>query len=125
MKLTLPRILVALLTFIIGVALVFSYQTISQYRVRVTQEAELRKELFQMRRSIDQYVAEKGSAPESLNSLVEAGCLQGIPVDPITGNRNWQEKSIWVCECVCVPELLNVNSSSAAISLSGTPYSKW
>jgi general secretion pathway protein G len=127
MKLILIRLTIALLTFTIGVALVSSYQAVSQYRVKMALEAELRKELFLIRRSIDQFVSDKGSTPKSLNDLVTTGYLREIPVDPITGKRNWEEHISVVCsDCGwCVPELVDVNSVTITISSDGTPYSKW
>jgi general secretion pathway protein G len=38
---------------------------------------------------IDQYAADKGKLPQSLDELVAAGYIQEIPIDPISGERSW------------------------------------
>ena len=57
-----------------------------QYRnsVRRTQEVTLKNDLFQMRDAIDQFYADKGKYPASLDSLVSDGYIRKIPDDPIT-----------------------------------------
>ena len=56
------------------------------YRHSVTRarEAALKQNLFHMRECINQYNADRGRYPQSLNSLVEAGDLREIPRDPFT-----------------------------------------
>jgi general secretion pathway protein G len=57
-----------------------------QYRnsVRRAEEVTLKHDLFQMRDAIDQYYADKGKYPASLDSLVSDGYMRKIPDDPIT-----------------------------------------
>ena len=62
-----------------------------QRSVQHARETVLRENLWQMRRSIDQYTADKGKLPQSLNELVEAKYLRELPVDPITEKREWDE----------------------------------
>ena len=64
------------------------------YRHSVTRarEAALKQDLFHMRECINQYNADRGRYPPSLNSLVEAGYLRAIPVDPFTEtSESWVE----------------------------------
>ena len=61
-----------------------------QRSVQHARETVLRENLFQMRRSIDQYTADKGEAPQSIADLVEAGYLRETPTDPVN-----QEKAEW------------------------------
>ena len=64
-----------------------------QYRNSVlkAQEAALRTDLFRMRDAIDQYYADKGKYPASLDALVSDGYLRKIPEDPITKSADtWQ-----------------------------------
>ena len=58
----------------------------SQYRnsIKATQEAVLKSDLFRMRDAIDQYYADKGNYPSSLQVLVSDGYLRRIPDDPFT-----------------------------------------
>ena len=55
------------------------------------QEATLRTDLFHMRDAIDQYYADKGKYPASLDALVTDNYLRKIPEDPITRSADtWQ-----------------------------------
>ena len=51
------------------------------------QEATLKTDLFHMRDAIDQYFADKGKYPASLDALVSDNYLRKIPEDPITQLR--------------------------------------
>jgi general secretion pathway protein G len=53
-------------------------------------EDVLRDNLRAMRKSIDQYSADKERAPASLEALVDAKYLHEIPEDPITGEVDWE-----------------------------------
>ena len=57
-----------------------------QYRnsIRRTEEVTLKHDLFQMRDAIDQYYADKGKYPASLDSLVSDGYMRKVPDDPVT-----------------------------------------
>lgn len=59
--------------------------------VEASKETVLRKNLQVMRLSIDNFVADKGRFPESLQELVETNYLLSVPVDPIT-----ESSSTWV-----------------------------
>jgi general secretion pathway protein G len=125
MKTVLLHIAIALLTFIMGITVSFSYQAVSQSRARMAREARLRSELFLMRRAINQYVGDYGSTPDSLSILVASGYLQDIPVDPMTGQKDWRENIICFCAGACSCGILEVNSATTTVSLDSTPYSKW
>jgi len=62
-----------------------------QRTVRQARETVLKENLFQMRRSIDQYAADKGKLPQTLDDLVTAEYLRELPVDPITEKAEWKE----------------------------------
>lgn len=75
--------------FILIILLSISVPTY-QRSVQHAREVVLKENLFQMRRSIDQYTADKGKAPQSLEDLVEARYLRDIPKDPINlEKREW------------------------------------
>jgi len=44
-----------------------------------------------MRRSIDQYAADKGKLPQSLDDLITEEYLREKPVDPIVEKTEWTE----------------------------------
>ena len=52
-------------------------------------EATLKQDLFVMRQAIQQYTLDKQAAPTSLDDLVQAKYLSGIPTDPITSTKDW------------------------------------
>jgi general secretion pathway protein G len=93
-----------------------------------TREAVLKENLHSLRSVIDQYTADKKSAPQVLDDLVIAGYLREIPDDPITEtNTSWQ---IELGDTALVPDqvdtgIVNVFSGSSGISSEGTPYSEW
>jgi general secretion pathway protein G len=62
-----------------------------QRSVQHARETVLKENLWQMRRSIDQYSADKGRLPKSLNDLVQEKYLREMPIDPITEKAEWNE----------------------------------
>lgn len=65
---------------------VVNYQQVQKH----AKETVLKQSLQAMRKAIDQYAADKEELPQSLEDLVEAGYIREIPVDPITGDREWK-----------------------------------
>ncbi len=61
------------------------------YTIRHARETILKENLEQMRRMIDQYGADKGKSPESLEDIKTAGYIREIPVDPLTDKAEWDE----------------------------------
>jgi general secretion pathway protein G len=59
-------------------------------------EAVIRADLYQMRSCIDQFLADKGVYPESIQALADSGYLRFIPADPFTGETEgaWRELSV-------------------------------
>jgi general secretion pathway protein G len=62
-----------------------------QRSVQNAREVVLKENLWQMRKAIDQYAADKGKLPQSLDELVTAKYLREKPVDPITEKAEWTE----------------------------------
>ena len=60
-----------------------------QRSVQHARELVLKENLWQMRRAIDQYTADKGKMPKSIEDLVGAKYLHEKPIDPIrTAKQN-------------------------------------
>ena len=100
------------------------------YRVAIIQakEAVLKENLFQFRDLIDQYQADKGKYPASIQALAEEGYLRRIPADPITGAADWEEVPAEPDPTNPgeVPGVYDVRSASTALSpLGGTSYNEW
>ena len=92
----------------------------------LSKEAVLREDLYRFRDLIDQYYADKGRYPSSLQSLVEDGYLRKVPNDPMTGAPDWVEVPAEPDpESAEPPGIYDVHSASEQLSLSGAPYSEW
>ena len=61
-----------------------------KYAQRKAREAALKDNLFQMRKCIDNFYADKQRYPSSLQELVP-NYLRRIPPDPITQQVDWEE----------------------------------
>jgi general secretion pathway protein G len=74
------------LLIVISLISILAAMGLVQYRNSVisTKEAVLQTDLFRMRDAIDQYYADKGKYPSSLDALVSDGYLRKLPEDPIT-----------------------------------------
>lgn len=121
---SLLELLIAMFILIILLSVaVPTYQRSVQY----ARETVLKENLFQMRRAIDQYTADKGAAPQTLEDLVEAGYLREIPVDPVN-----LEKQEWETITGDDPNssdgeqgIVDVKSLAQGEDSDGTPYSDY
>jgi len=93
----------------------------------LAKEAVLREDLYRFRDLIDQYQADKGRYPASLEALVTDGYLRKIPNDPFTLQADWQEEPAEPDPDNPdePPGIYDVHSASPVLSMSGTPYSEW
>lgn len=62
-----------------------------QRSVQTARETVLKENLWQMRKAIDQYAADKGKLPQSLDDLITSRYLREKPVDPIADKTEWRE----------------------------------
>ena len=102
----------------------------TQYRSSVlyAREATLKEDLFRMRDAIDQYYADKGEYPSTLDALVNDGYLRRVPEDPFT-----KSNSTWATvpaepnpnNPTAEPGVYDVKSGSDATALDGTRYADW
>lgn len=123
---------------------------IARVTIQREKEAELRRDLLEMRTAIDRYkdLADKNQIqskagtegyPPDLETLVQGVPLAGkpgerirflrkIPVDPMTGNKDWGKRcaqddpdsTSW-----CGDDVFDVYSQSTGTGLDGTNYSNW
>ena len=113
---------------VISIIIILAIIVLPQYQrtVQVARESVLKDDLFQMRKMIDQYAADKGHLPQSLDDLAAAGYLREVPVDPITEKREWNTV---VGSDPNSGEggqgVTDVHSTSTDLSTEGTPYSEW
>ncbi|MEN3333545.1 MAG: ral secretion pathway protein [Blastocatellia bacterium] len=52
-------------------------------------ETLLKDDLNTMRKLLDQYEADREKLPQALDDLVSAGYMRDVPLDPITGEKDW------------------------------------
>ena len=81
------------LLIVITLVMILATLALTQYRgsILAAKEAALKSDLFLMRDAIDQYYADKGRYPESLQTLVSESYLRAIPRDPFTNSSDtWQ-----------------------------------
>ena len=118
------------LLIVIALITILATMGVVQYKNSLTRtkEAVLHTDLFRMRDAIDQYYADKGKYPSSLDTLVSDGYMRKIPEDPIT-----QSAETWQTEPAepdpsnpsAEPGIYNVKSGASGTALDGTSYSEW
>jgi len=116
------------LMIVISIIIILAAITLPQYQKTImhTREAVLRDDLRKMRSLIDQYAADKGSLPQSLDDLVSSGYMREVPVDPFTGQKDWTISTGDDPNSLTGEQgMTDVHSASTETSTEGTPYSEW
>lgn len=99
-----------------------------RHKTTLARESVLKEDLFQFRHSLEQYRADRGKLPSSLQPLKDLGYLREIPVDPMTNSRD-----TWALEFEAPdpdnPDaetgVYNVRSGSTDMGENGIPYNEW
>jgi general secretion pathway protein G len=99
-----------------------------QNSIQSSKEAVLKTNLTQVRDAIDQYYADKGKYPASLETLVSERYLREIPMDPIA-----RATDRWIIEMAPPdastqtgsPGVYNIRSGADGTALDGTRYRDW
>jgi general secretion pathway protein G len=117
---------------VLSLIMLLSSLALSTYRNSITtaKEASLRSDLYQMRDAIDQYYADKGKYPDSLDSLVSEHYIRAIPKDPITNATDtWQttpaDQDSGASSSSASAGIYNVKSGSPDSGLDGQPYADY
>ena len=116
------------LMIVISIIIILAAVTLPQYQktIMATRESVLRYDLHRMRELIDQFAADKGRLPQSLDELVTEGYMREVPVDPFTNQKDW---AITTGEDPNSNDgqsgMTDIHSSSGDISSEGTAYSEW
>jgi len=116
------------LMIVISIIIILAAVTLPQYQKTImhTREAVLRDDLFKMRSLIDQYAADKGRLPQSLDELVSGGYMREIPVDPFTGQKDWAPTMGDDPNSLNGEQgLTDLHSASDETSSDGSAYSSW
>jgi len=107
---------------IIGILATIAAPSFQRSIIRA-KEASLRNSLFVLRDVLDQYYADHGNYPESLEVLTQKKYIRSVPKDPFT-----RSDETWV---LIAPDgeglsgVYDIHSGSDKISLYGTPYNEW
>lgn len=117
------------LMIVISILVILALIAMSTYNrtVLAAKESTLREDLFTMRKMIDQYAADKGKLPQSLDDLRGAGYIHDIPIDPMTDAADWQvEFGEDPGSTGGDQGVTNVHSASGDVSSDGASrYSEW
>ena len=118
------------LLIVISLISILAAMGLVQYRnsVVAAKESTLKTDLFRLRDAIDQYYADKGKYPSSLDSLVSDGYMRRIPEDPFTKSAD-----SWVTVPAepdpnnpsAEPGVYDVKSGAQGTSLDGSSYTDW
>ncbi len=116
------------LMIVISIIIILAAVALPQYQKTImhARETVLRDDLFRMRSLIDQYAADKGKLPQSLDDLVTAGYMREIPTDPITEQKDWNPiQGVDPYATDDSSGIIDMHSSSIEVSTESTPYSEW
>ena len=116
------------LMLVISIIIILAAITLPQYQktLKHTRETVLKDDLRKMRSLIDQFAADKGRLPQSLDELVTEGYMREVPVDPFTGQKDWaittgEDPNSLQGET----GMTDIHSSSTEMSSEGTAYNEW
>jgi general secretion pathway protein G len=116
-------IVITLIVVLAGIAMT-SHAT----SVRRAKEAVLKENLFRMNDALDQYMADKGTFPPDLSTLVTENYLRQIPKDPFTeSSETWQVQMSEPdpSNPDAPPGVQAVKSGASGTGLDGTNYTDW
>ena len=111
------------LMIVVAIIGILGTVAVPSYRQSVVKarEAVLRQDLFTMRDLLDQYRADMGKYPASLQDLVTATYMRTIPVDPFTQSATTWQLIMDEAE----GGVADVHSGSTLIATDGKPYNEW
>jgi general secretion pathway protein G len=116
---------------ILGILVAIAVPQLQKAPIRA-KEATLREDLFTFRTCLDQFYADKGHYPETLQTLVTEKYIRKIPVDPFTRSADtWQvvmeePDSSDTASQDQPPGIIDVKSGSKLVSvIDNTPYNSW
>jgi general secretion pathway protein G len=118
------------LTVVIALLMILAAMGMAQYKGSVVhaREAVLKDDLFHMRDAIDQYYADKGQYPGTLDALVSDGYMRKVPEDPFTkSSTTWQTIPAEPDPNNPTAEagIYDIKSGSDGTAINGEKYSEW
>jgi general secretion pathway protein G len=90
-------------------------------------ESVLRSNVQGLNKAILQYTLDKGQAPQTLDDLVTAGYFHELPIDPTTGQADWDTELEDPAQAADPqqPGISMAHSHSSGTATDGTAYSTW
>jgi len=118
------------IAIVVTLIVILATMGMAQYRTSVihAREAVLKQDLFGMRDAIDQYYADKGQYPGTIDALVSEGYMRKVPEDPFTkSSTSWQTVPAEPDPNNPTAEvgIYDVKSGSDGTALDGTHYAEW
>ena len=90
-----------------------------------SRETALLASLTTLRDAIDQYAADKGRYPESLQELAAARYIRDVPEDPLTASRETWIELPPPADMLAGGRVWDVRSGAAGHSADGRLYADW
>jgi general secretion pathway protein G len=116
---------------ILGILVAIAVPQLQMAPIRA-KEATLREDLFTFRTCLDQFYADKGHYPDTLQTLVTEKYIRKIPIDPFTKSaETWQvvmeePDSSEAASADQQPGIVDVKSGSKEVSrIDKTAYNTW
>ena len=118
------------LMVVMAIMIILITIAVSRYDAVVTKahETTLRSDLAVLRKAIQDYTLDKECGPNSLDDLVTAKYIGAVPVDPITGAKDWVtvEDDVSLSPEQTSNGISDLHSASDGMSpSSNTAYSSW
>ena len=116
------------LMIVITIIIILAAIVLPQYQKTITaaREAVLRDDLYKIRSLLDQYAADKGKLPQSIDDLVSAGYMREKPIDPFTDQADWTVVTGDDPNSDSGEQgVTDVHSASTEMGSDGRPYSEW
>jgi general secretion pathway protein G len=118
----LEMVMVMTIIVVLATVGVVSYQHV-QLKAK---EEVLKQDLKTMRKLIDEYQADREQLPQGLEDLVTAGYMREVPIDPMTGDKDW---AVEMGEDTVSRDggqgVVDVRSNAQGTGSDGTPYSEY
>jgi general secretion pathway protein G len=113
-------VVMAIVALLVSIAAPRYLQSLDRAR-----EASLRSSLQVMRHAIDQYAADRGHYPDSLQALVDSRYLRQVPEDPVTGQADSWVLLAPAPDSMVTGAVWDLRSGAAGRARDGGLYADW
>jgi len=97
-----------------------------QWGIIKAREAVLSEDLYMFRSTIDQFYADQGKYPDSLQEMADKKYLRDVPKDPFTkSNETWVVMAPPSADPPIPGLVYDVHSGSPLVGSNGKPYNEW